>query len=430
VNQWEVSAIIGSSRKIRNIFMINIIAVFMGQFYIGPSSTGFRLTLAVLFMSLFLLYFKDYSIMSITLSIGVSTFLFRSIIYYLGHDVPFQTVLMQYLPVLSYYLLFGLLFKLLAIRKLSTNPVSLFLNLWVCDSIPNIVEASIRRAWQTSAFDELIITIVLVGLVRTFIIVVVYNLGNRYISNLQKNEREKYYREIIIFISKLKTELFLLKKSRQDIENAVSYVHSQYDSMDDEEIKGPLLKVAKDLHEIKKDYLRVIAGMNSIFTMDSKERYMSIKDILSIVKDNLEKLGREGKKKIVVSTKYDDMFVTPEYYTIISMLNNLTVNSMDAISSFGAIDIRCKMDGSSVLMEVRDTGEGIKPEKLDLIFNTGYTTKYNKETGEMSTGLGLSHIKSLMDEYYGGTVEVESEKRKGTCFTLKFPKDKIIKEGE
>lgn len=419
-----------NSRKIRNIFMINIIAVFMGQFYIGPSSTGFRLTLAVLFMSLFLLYFKNYSVMAIALSIGLSTFLFRSIIYYLGNNMAFGEVLIEYMPVLSYYILFGVLFKVLAIRKLCDNPISLFLNLWVCDSIPNIVEASIRKSWQSVPFNELIITIVLVGLVRTFIIVVVYNLGNRYISNLQKNEREKYFREIIIFISKLKTELFLLKKSRQDIENAVSYVHNQYDAMEDEELKGPLLKVAKDLHEIKKDYLRVIAGMNSIFTMDSKVRYMSIKDILSIVKDNLEKLGVERKKKIVVNTTYDTMFLTSEYYTLISMLNNLTVNSMDAISSFGTIYIKSQMDGNSILMEVRDTGEGINPDKLELIFNTGYTTKYNKETGEMSTGLGLSHIKNIMDEYYGGTVEVDSEKGKGTCFTLKFPKDKIIKEGD
>ncbi|SHI86542.1 two-component system, sensor histidine kinase YcbA [Dethiosulfatibacter aminovorans DSM 17477] len=419
----------GNSRKIRNIFMINIIAVFMGQFYIGPSSTGFRLTLAVLFMSLFLLYFRDYSIMAITLSIGVSTFLFRSVIYFLGHDAPCRAVLMLYLPVISYYLFFGVLFKVLAIRKIAGNPVSLFLNLWICDAIPNIIEASLRKSWQSVSFNELIITIVLVGLVRTFIIVVVYNVGNRYISRLQRNEREKYYREIIIFISKLKTELFLLKKSRQDIEDAVSYVHNHYDSIEDEEVKGPLLKVAKDLHEIKKDYLRVIAGMNSIFTMDSKERYMSIKDILSIVKDNLEKLSAERNKKIVVSTNYDKIFLTSEYYTLISMLNNLTVNSLDAISSFGAIDIKCRMDEGCITMEVRDTGEGIKQEKLELIFDTGYTTKYNKETGEMSTGLGLSHIKSLMDEYYGGTVEVESEKGKGTCFILKFPKDKIMKEG-
>lgn len=221
-----------------------------------------------------------------------------------------------------------------------------------------------------------------------------------------------------------------MKKSRQDIENAVSYVHNHYDSIEDEEVKGPLLKVAKDLHEIKKDYLRVIAGMNSIFTMDSKERYMSIKDILSIVKDNLEKLSIERKKKIVVNTNYDTIFLTTEYYTLISMLNNLTVNSMDAIASFGAIDINCRMDDASVIMEVRDTGEGIKPEKLNLIFETGYTTKYDKVTGEMSTGLGLSHIKNLMDEYYGGKVEVESEKEKGTCFTLIFPKDKIMKGGD
>ncbi len=41
-----------------NILMISMVSVLMGQFYISPPNLGFRLTLAVFFMSLFLLYFR------------------------------------------------------------------------------------------------------------------------------------------------------------------------------------------------------------------------------------------------------------------------------------------------------------------------------------------------------------------------------------
>ena len=89
--------------KFRNVLMISMISVLMGQFYISPFNIGFRLTFAVFFMSLFLIYFENYSVMMITMSVGISTFLFRTIVYYLGSDISFFLVVIQYLPVLSYY---------------------------------------------------------------------------------------------------------------------------------------------------------------------------------------------------------------------------------------------------------------------------------------------------------------------------------------
>lgn len=418
------------SKKIRNIFIISMISVLMGQLYISPFNIVFRLTLAVFFMSLFLIYFKDYSIMMITMSVGFSTFLFRSIVYYLGSDMSFETVLLQYLPVLSYYLFFGILFKALKVRECLDQPFNSFLSLWVCDSIPNIIEALIRRIWLVTSFDKLVITIILIGAVRTTMTLMIYYLTKYYINKFQKKEREKYYREIIVFISKLRTELFLLNKSRTDIEEAVAYVHHYYDELEDEYLKGPLLKIAKELHEIKKDYLRVIAGMNSIFNSDTTIKYMSIKDILSIVEDNALKLFEHQKKKIAVSVSYNEMFLTNEFYSIISILNNLTVNSIDTIPLYGRIHIKTTLAADEVVFLVEDTGEGIPEEKLEIIFKSGYTTKYDSQTGKMSTGLGLSHVQNIVTEYFKGTIDVVSEINQGTKITIKMPRGILIRKAD
>ncbi len=416
------------SKKARNIFIISMISVFMGQLYISPFNIVFRLTLAVFFMSLFLIYFKNYSIIMITMSVGFSTFLFRSIVYYLGSSMSFEAVVIQYIPVLSYYLFFGLLFKILKVRNYLDQPFNSFLSLWVCDSIPNIIEALIRRIWEIATFDKLVITIILVGAVRTIMTLTIYYLSKYYISKFQKNEREKYYREIIVFISKLKTELFLLNKSRNDIEETVAYVHHYYDEIEDEYLKAPLLKIAKDIHEIKKDYLRVIAGMNSIFNSDTIIKYMSIKDILYIVEDNASKLISHKKKKVVMSVNYDEIFLTNEFYSIISILNNLTVNSIDAIYCYGEIHIETTLEADEVVFLVEDTGEGIPEEKMEVIFKSGYTTKYDNKTGKMSTGLGLSHVQNIVTEYFKGTIDVMSEINKGTKITIRIPREIIIRK--
>ncbi len=417
-------------KKVRNIFIISMISVLMGQIYISPFNIVFRLTLAVFFMSIFLIYFKNYSIMMITLSVGFSTFLFRSIVYYLGSDMSFESVLIQYLPVLSYYIFFGLLFKLLKVREYLDQPFNSFFSLWICDSIPNIIEATIRKTWEIASFDKIVIAIILMGAVRTILTLTVYYITKYYINKFQQKEREKYYHEVIVFISKLKTELFILNKSRDDIEETMAYAHNLYEKIEEECFKKPLLKIAKDIHEIKKDYLRVIAGMNSIFNSDANIKYMSIKDILKLVEDNVLKLIDYNKKKIAVSVKYDEVFLVDEFYSIISILNNLTVNSIDAIPFYGKIQIRAALEDNEMIFSVEDTGEGIPKEKEKIIFKSGYTTKYDSKTGKMSTGLGLYHVHNIVTEYFSGSIDVISEVNKGTKITIRIPKELIIRKAD
>jgi signal transduction histidine kinase len=65
-----------------------------------------------------------------------------------------------------------------------------------------------------------------------------------------------------------------------------------------------------------------------------------------------------------------------------------------------------------------DTGQGIPPEKLDHIFDPGFTTK---GVG-VGTGLGLSICYQIVQEHYG-ELHVESEVGKGSTFTVVIPTD-------
>ncbi len=425
-------SILNNTQKMRNVFIICMISVLMGQFYISPFNTVFRLTLAVFFMSLFLIYFENYSVMLITMSVGVSTFIFRSIVNYVGSGLPFQEVLMIYFPVLTFYVFFGLMFKFLSVRSYYNQPFNFFLSLWVCDSVANILEAMVRRTWETTSFEELVSTIIIVGGVRTVMTLLTYYTVKHFHSKIKKQEQDKYFQELVFFISKLKTELFFLSKSRSDIEETVAYAHEHYNLIEGDAEKAPYLKIAKDIHEIKKDYLRVITGMNVVFGGDSNIKFMSIKDILFILKDNISKLILDQGKKIEVVVNYNDHFVTPEFYTVISILNNLAVNSIDAIPLYGRIEfnVRCDYLEKVIVFEVIDTGEGIPDEKKDMVFDVGYTTKYDKMTGKMSTGIGLSHVKQLVSEIFCGEVLIESGIENGTKAIVRIPRNRLIKEVE
>lgn len=70
----------------------------------------------------------------------------------------------------------------------------------------------------------------------------------------------------------------------------------------------------------------------------------------------------------------------------------------------------------SVIISVKDSGEGITPENIDKIFDPFFTTK---EPGS-GTGLGLA-ISARLVESFGGTIKVESQLGSGTTFTLRLP---------
>jgi signal transduction histidine kinase len=72
--------------------------------------------------------------------------------------------------------------------------------------------------------------------------------------------------------------------------------------------------------------------------------------------------------------------------------------------------------GQVVRLEFFDNGAGISPENIDKIFDPFFTTR--RASG--GTGLGLSLSFGIIRDY-GGTITVESEEGRYTCFTVELP---------
>ena len=102
------------------------------------------------------------------------------------------------------------------------------------------------------------------------------------------------------------------------------------------------------------------------------------------------------------------------------VVTNIVLNARDAIKSAkktGMIAVKTYEQNGSVCASIEDDGVGIPEENLSKIFDPFFTTK---DVGK-GTGLGLAISYGIVEKH-GGRIRVESEKAKGTRFTVELPK--------
>jgi len=102
-----------------------------------------------------------------------------------------------------------------------------------------------------------------------------------------------------------------------------------------------------------------------------------------------------------------------EAETIKQCLVNLMLNSMEAMTAGGEIDLRTGMEADSPVIEVADHGRGMNQTEMDKVFSPFHTTK------GQGYGLGLAMIKKMVEEF-GGRVSLASREGRGTTVTLHF----------
>jgi signal transduction histidine kinase len=96
------------------------------------------------------------------------------------------------------------------------------------------------------------------------------------------------------------------------------------------------------------------------------------------------------------------------------LLLNLVRNAREAMPGGGALCVTTRGGEGAVEIEVRDSGPGIEPSRLQRIFDPFFTTK------ERGTGLGLAMAQEIAQEH-GGQLTCESAVGSGTTFILRLP---------
>ena len=98
------------------------------------------------------------------------------------------------------------------------------------------------------------------------------------------------------------------------------------------------------------------------------------------------------------------------------VLLNILQNSIDSISAGGEIVLNMAKNSKEIILEIQDTGSGIRAEDKKFIFDPFFSTK-----GKSGTGLGLSVSYGIIKKH-GGDISIDSELNIGSTITLVLPR--------
>ncbi|HYP27593.1 MAG TPA: ATP-binding protein [Blastocatellia bacterium] len=176
----------------------------------------------------------------------------------------------------------------------------------------------------------------------------------------------------------------------------------------------------KLLEKIHVQTLRASGIVNNLLnfsrTGDAQFREFELNGVLEDTLQLLEPQLRNTEIEIVKNFGED----LPAAYGSASKLQqvfmNLILNARDAMPGGGRLTLQTRLVETSLVVDFRDTGQGIAPENIARIYDPFFTTK---EVGQ-GTGLGLALSYGIIQEH-GGRIFVESRPGEGAHFTIKLP---------
>jgi signal transduction histidine kinase len=186
------------------------------------------------------------------------------------------------------------------------------------------------------------------------------------------------------------------------------------------------------IREIKENGQLLLQMINNIletarFEAGKEELSFEEVDMVDLFGAVQESLGFIAEKRdITLTTEIapDVPIFSGDWGKLRRILENLISNAIKFTTRGGHVCVSATFDAAlgDVIMQVSDTGVGIKAENLSRIFDRFTQSDFSSYRRYSGSGLGLAVVKDLVS-VHGGSIQVESVYHQGSSFTVRIPSD-------
>lgn len=415
MNRWPISLI-----------SIMVATTIAGELSINPFFGSFRIGMGGVVFFFLLLLLKPAKLPLVGIATGLFVSLFRTILDMIsgGSEVWLDSFRVHF-PAAWYYIAFACLLSLVRMERSLPLPAVFGAIGGAIDVASNLCELLVRYLMNGAGIDLFhgLSVVVLFGFLRSYLVVGLYTMLEfrqlRAVSKEQQTRMEK----LLLILSELHEDRLYLQKMMDDVEQLTVTSYRLYRSLNGNPQAVDALRLTEKVHEIKKDTQRVFAGMTKLIKQEAVTDRMLLRDVVLLVVKANSKYAELIQKKVVFEVNVLGDWSTSKIYSFLSFLNNIVTNSVEAIIFEGTIEINIFSYRGDVRVEISDDGPGISPHDRELIFQPGFTSKYDA-MGNASTGVGLSHVLSTLAEF-SGKIEVTDSHAGGALFRITIPGDSL-----
>lgn len=405
-----------------------LLLALASQISVGLFTGDFQISVAVVLLPVLRFLFPDFPVFSTALLAAPGVFALRSAAQWIGEGT-LAGAWGAFAPEMLFYLTYGLLLSCY-VKVMPLRPFRLVkcLPLVGIDCLANLVELLVRLG--TGALAPVVLGRLLAvaagralmawGLVRV--------LEYYGIQVLRREDGERYQR-LLLMTATLKSEVAWMDKGTALIENTMNGAYRLYSQLRaqgaDRETVDTALTIAKDIHEVKKEYFLIMRGISETLEGDAARGGMDLRELMAILERGAGRTARELGKQVTVTCRCAESFYTERHHYLMSIFRNLLNNAVEAAGEGPAhVALDQWSEGADCCFAVTDDCGGIPESRLNQIFTPGFSSKINYETGAINRGLGLAIVRDLVEEKLGGSIRVDARPG-GTAFTIRIPREKL-----
>jgi len=413
--------------SIQRSLLIGVCVCLTSQLYFSMWAEGFRLSASAIFFPVLLLTLKRESHRpSAGLITAMCVICFR-VLWDLVGGLGLGDALLQEYPGGVFYLCYDVILCLMLRDRRAGSTRRIWVSLFCADLVSNSINYALSSRLILSNAQTVVVPLAWMALIRSAAAVFLLWAMQSYHQLLVQQEHELRYRRLFLMTANLKTELYFLKKDAEEVEKVMAHAYKLYEQLVQQDVPEDLrelaLSIARDVHEVKKDNLRIIRGLEEEVAETYDHEDMSMRDLLNILAQSTRQMLGEQRSEIRLECSCPRDLSVREHYRVLSVLKNLVTNAVEAIQTadgVGCVRVTTVAQGETLIMTVEDDGPGISPRKQKLLFKVGYSTKFNPSTGDISRGVGLPAVQYIVQEL-GGTMSVSSEPGMSTVFRVELP---------
>ncbi|MBI2610045.1 hypothetical protein HYW53_02610 [Candidatus Giovannonibacteria bacterium] len=390
--------------------------IYFTIYFFAPTIYAFL----ILFHQSLKVSFEDAQRFKYVLGASLAGFVGGGSVFFLTFNInvpPYPVALFSLYPIIITYTI--LRFKLFNIRVVATE--LLVFTIWVFLLVRTILDESLR---------EKIIDGTLLALVIFFGILLIRSV-------LHEVKQREEIQKLAEDLEKANEELKKLDKLKSEFVSLATHqlrtpltIIKGYISMLQENSFGEVPEKIRDV--LRKVYLsneRLINLVNDFLNLSRIEsgrmRYNfetgKVEDLVANVVEEFQEVAKDKKLSLTFEPPKTPL---PEENFDKEKFRQVVTNIVDNAIKYtehGSVNIKVQLDGSNVLISVKDTGIGMTSEELGTIFKRFSRGEGGYKVNTEGTGLGLYLAKKIVSDH-GGDIWAESKGHaSGSTFWIKLP---------